>query len=353
MTKLGVGIIGAGQIAPLHAAGYLSDDRVRLHAVCDTRETLAVERALEWKTERYYTDYRELLADDQIHVVDILTPHNLHARIADEALRAGKHVNVQRPLALNLTDADSLIRQAKSRSLCLACGDWTTFTPSIRDAKTYLETGEIGEPVSVQTKVVIGAPEGGWEVRPESWLWRFDELKCGGGPFLFDAIYSAFAAACHLFGGVDRVQASIGRTEIYSGYYVDAPAAATWRHKDQGCVGSLNVSYCSELYVESSHYPLCATMEIAGTKGLIWARYTPANLRMTPALQMYRDGRMFSFGEVKDDWAASFQAATKNFIDAVLGEDTLRLSPDTAREILRMTLAARESSTTERVHKLY
>ena len=181
MTKLGVGIIGAGQIAPLHAAGYLADDRVSLHAVCDTREDLAIERSLMWKAECYYTDYRELLADDRVHIVDILTPHNLHARIADEALRAGKHVTIQRPIALNLADADSLVRQAEARNLQLNCGEWTAFTPAIQDAKTYLDTGEIGDPVSVQVKVAIGAPEGGWEVQPESWLWRFDELKCGGG----------------------------------------------------------------------------------------------------------------------------------------------------------------------------
>ena len=68
MTKLGVGIIGTGQISPLHAAGYLADDRVRLQAVCDTRQDLAVERALEWNASRYYTDYRELLEDEQVQI---------------------------------------------------------------------------------------------------------------------------------------------------------------------------------------------------------------------------------------------------------------------------------------------
>lgn len=353
MTKIGVGIIGAGQIAALHAKGYLADDRVRLRAVCDARESLAIDRALEWGAERYFTNFREVLADPEVHAIDIATPHHLHARIALDALRAGKHVIVQRPLALNVAEADNLVREARARNLTLACMEWTVFVPAIQDAKTYLETGEIGDPISCRIKVSIGAPEGGWKVRPESWLWRFDDQKCGGGPFLFDAIYGAFVAAGHLLGPADRLTAAIGRTEIYPGYYVDAPATAMWRHKWRSCPGTLEVSYSPELYIKSSHYPSDARIEITGSKGIMWARYSPGNVTMGPALQMYRDGRMFSFGEVKDTWDESFEAATRNFVDAIYGIDPLVFNAESGREMLRMTLAARESSQTDRVQKLF
>ena len=353
MTTIGVGIIGAGQIASLHAKGYQKDERVRIRAVCDLRENLAVAKALEWGAERYYNNYRELLADEGVHAVDILTPHHLHSRMALEALRAGKHVCVQRPLALTLAEADTLLNEARSNELQLVAFEWMPFQPALVDAKTYLETGEIGDPVCVRIKVGIGAPEGGWRVRPESWLWRFDPQKCGGGPFLFDAVYGAFVAALHLLGPVDRVNASIGRTEIYPGYFVDAPATAMWRHKWRSCHGNLELSYSPEMYIKSSHYPTDSRVELTGTKGVLWLRYSPGNVTMSAPLEMYRDGRMFSFGEVAESWDGAFEAATRTFIDAVYGIEGPRFNAEAGREVLRLTLAARESSHSERIQRLH
>ncbi len=352
MTTLGVGIIGAGQIAELHAKGYEADKRAKVQAVCDVREHTAIDRALAWKAPSYYTDYRELLKDDKVDVVDIITPHYLHAPLALEALRAGKHVMVQRPLALTVAEADRLIAEAQKRKLHLCVAEPAMFHSPLIDAKGYLESGEIGDPVSVRIKIGIGAPEGGWPVRPESWLWRFDPQKCGGGPFLFDAIYSSFVSAHHLLRDIEVVQAWIGRTEIYPGYFVDAPATMMWRHQWRGCPGSLEVSYSPEMYIKSSHYPTDARVELTGTKGILWLRTAPGNVTMGSPVQMYRDGRMFSFGEVNEDWAKNFARMTHNFIDVVFGVEDPRFRPETAREILRMTLAARDSSRSERSQKL-
>jgi predicted dehydrogenase len=351
-STLGVGIIGAGQIAALHAKGYQADPRARIRAVCDAREHTAIERAMAWKADRYYTDYRELLADPSVDVVDIMTPHYLHAPMALEALRAGKHVLVQRPLALTVAEADRLMAEAQKRELHLCVAESSVFHPPLTDAKGYLESGEIGEPVSVRIKVGIGAPEGGWAVRPESWLWRFDAQKCGGGPFLFDAIYSSFVSAFHLLGQVDVVQAWLGRTEIYPGYFVDAPATMMWRHRWRGCPGSLEMTYSPEMYIKSSHYPVDARIELTGTKGIIWLRTNPGDVTMSAPIRMYRDGRMFSFGEVSESWDENFQAMITNFLDAIYGINEARFRPDTGREILRLTLAARDANRSERPQKL-
>lgn len=352
MTSLGVGIIGAGQIAALHAAGYQADPRARIHAVCDLREPTAIDRALAWGAERYYTDYRQLLADPGVDLVDIITPHHLHAPLALEALRAGKHVLVQRPLALTVAEADRLMAEAQKNKLHLCVAEAGVFHPPLIDARGYLESGEIGEPVSVRIKVGIGAPEGGWSVRPESWLWRFDPQKCGGGPFLFDAIYGAFVSAFHLLGDVEMVQAWLGRTEIYPGYFVDAPATLMWRHRWRGCPGSLELTYSPEMYIKSSHYPVDARVELTGTKGILWLRTSPSNVTMSAPIQMYRDGRVFSFGEVAEGWEENFKAMIANFLDVATGRKEPRFRPDTGREILRLTLAARDSNRSERPQKL-
>ncbi len=351
MTTIKVGIIGAGQIAQLHADGYKEDDRAVIQAVCDVREDTAISKALQWGSQVCHTNYRAILADPDIDAVDILTPHHLHAPMILEALAAGKHVMVQRPLALTVADADRIIAEARKRNLTLCVAEPLLSHAPLLDARSYLEAGEIGEPVGIRVKVGVGAPEGGWKVRPESWLWRFDPKKCGGGPFLFDGIYGALVSATHLLDKVDQLSAWIGRTEIYPGYFVDAPASVMWRHRWRNCPGTLELTYSPEMYIRSSHYPTDTRIELTGTKGIIWLRTSPANVTMSAPVQMYRDGRLFSFGEVQEDWAQNFKATTRNFIDAIFGSAEPQCSAEQGRQLLRLAIAARDSSATERIQK--
>jgi predicted dinucleotide-utilizing enzyme len=94
MEKLNIGIIGCGLISKLHAIGYEDNPRVRLYAICDVDEELVTTRRREWKVERAFTDYRELLADPDVDAVEVITPHKLHEQIAIDALGAKKHVAV-------------------------------------------------------------------------------------------------------------------------------------------------------------------------------------------------------------------------------------------------------------------
>lgn len=97
--RLRVGIIGCGEISGLNAWGYLTDDR-------------AEKRAAEWDALKIYGDYRELLEDNSIDIVDILTPHHLHKQIVTYALSAGKHVSVQKPMARNVDECKEMIEGA-------------------------------------------------------------------------------------------------------------------------------------------------------------------------------------------------------------------------------------------------
>ncbi|NLG26761.1 MAG: Gfo/Idh/MocA family oxidoreductase, partial [Chloroflexi bacterium] len=100
MATLHVGIVGCGRIADLHALGYRDRTDARIAAVCDTRAGVARDKARAWGVDKVYTDYAELLADPGIGLVELLVPHHLHAEMAVQACRAGKHVSVQKPMAL-------------------------------------------------------------------------------------------------------------------------------------------------------------------------------------------------------------------------------------------------------------
>ena len=78
MAVLRVGIIGGGRITDLHALAYKDYPKAEIYAVCDVNEDIARTRAEEWGARRWFTDYRELLAEPAIEAVEVITPHHLH-----------------------------------------------------------------------------------------------------------------------------------------------------------------------------------------------------------------------------------------------------------------------------------
>jgi predicted dehydrogenase len=105
MTRLNIGIIGCGLIANLHARAYQDEERAQLYAVCDVDPECATARKEEWKAEKAFSDYRELLADPEVDAVEILTPHKLHEQMVIEAVDAKKHVALQEPMTVSLESA--------------------------------------------------------------------------------------------------------------------------------------------------------------------------------------------------------------------------------------------------------
>lgn len=148
MDWLRVGFIGAGRIADMHYLGYKDNPKARLCAICDADRAVSRRRAADWGVDKTYDDYRRLLDDPDVDAVEIITPHHLHSEMVIAALDAGKHVSVQKPMALNLTQADAMIDAAKrSGRLLRVIENYRYYEPFIR-AKELIETGEIGEPIS-------------------------------------------------------------------------------------------------------------------------------------------------------------------------------------------------------------
>ena len=105
MDKVRLGVLGAGNIAAMNVRGYLEDPRCDVVAVCDTDEEIGRQAAKEWGAESFYADLADLLADDSIDAVEVLTPTHLHHDHVIAALEAGKHVSVQKPVANSVEDA--------------------------------------------------------------------------------------------------------------------------------------------------------------------------------------------------------------------------------------------------------
>ena len=174
--------------------------------------------AKEWGAPKAYPDYRALLADPHVDAVEVITPHHLHAPMGIAALQAGKHLSLQKPMAVSVAECDALIEAAKRSGKCFRVFENFRYYPPLVRAKELLEAGAIGEPLSIRLKVVQGSMGQGWQVPYSRWAWRFDPIQSGGGRVIFDYGYHLFSVAMWLLGAVEKVYAWITyrpiRTEL-------------------------------------------------------------------------------------------------------------------------------------------
>ncbi len=141
---LGIGVVGYGYWGPNLVRNLWDHPNVAVAAVCDTR----TER-LDRVRRRYpgvgtTTRYEDLLADARIDAVVICTPVHTHFDLAWQALRSGRHVLVEKPLASSTEQASRLVEEARRRNLCLAVDHTFVFTPAVRRIRELVTRGEMG-----------------------------------------------------------------------------------------------------------------------------------------------------------------------------------------------------------------
>lgn len=349
MDKLRVGFIGAGRISDLHAIEYMQNPRAELFAVCDSDIKTAQTRATAWgvPANRVFTDYRGLLALKEIDLVEILTPHHLHLEHTLAAASAGKHISLQKPMALNIKEADEMIAAAKKAKVIFKVFENFIFYPPVLRAKGLIDNGEIGEPLTIRIKSNAANSPNMWEVPNSAWGWRFDQSKSGGGPLTFDDGHHKFSLAWFFMGGIaEEVHAWIGQmpgTWGNAGGFLDSPAIISWKFP-RNRFGSLEAVYSPEMIMDTAHYAQDDRIEITGTKGVIWITRGHGKLIDVPPVVMYRDRQTFTYSDMPVGWEHSFINSTRHFIDAYFKGEPPSLTGEQGREILRFALAAQESS---------
>jgi predicted dehydrogenase len=149
---LGVAVIGAGAISPAHIRAYLAfADRCKITVVCDLNEEKARQKIAEYNlAAEACADYRELLKREDIHLVSVCTPPYTHATITLDALRAGKHVIVEKPMASSLEECDAMIDAANRSGKVLSVIAQNRFTTPMMKLKAVLDSGLAGPVVHAQ-----------------------------------------------------------------------------------------------------------------------------------------------------------------------------------------------------------
>lgn len=365
-------IVGCGRIATLHVAGYKDNKDAELWGVFDKNMSAAKKFAEEHGIPKIYESYEEVLADKEVTAVEILVPHHLHCELTVQAANAGKHVSVQKPMAMNLEECNKMIAAAKENNVKLRVYENFVFYPPYQLAKKLLDDGEIGEPQGMRYKMnncslcSQNAPAAkmrakaagvsieelkptGWKVDTLSWTWRLNETLSGGGPVIFDDGYHKFSVIMNMLGDVEKVNSWIDYTPVIPGVYQDAPATIMWKHKNSKIYGVFDVTTSKDMYIESKYYTCDERMEITGSRGILWVtRCTATLLPDVAPVIMYRDGKLTEFRDMPCDWQDSFIGCTKDFIEAIRDDREPVLSGERGREVLKFALAAIDSAKSKR-----
>ena len=144
-----VAIVGAGFMGSAHAGNYAAlGDRVRVKAVCGRSAERAARVAATVGAEPT-VDLDSVLSDPDVQAVDVCVPTPLHREVAERAFAAGKHVFVEKPLALTLDDADAILATAERSGRMLMVGLVLRFWPEYVELARIVESGELGRPRAV------------------------------------------------------------------------------------------------------------------------------------------------------------------------------------------------------------
>jgi predicted dehydrogenase len=310
MYDMAAAVIGTGFIGPVHiealrrlgvrVAGVLGSSPEKSHRAA---EGLGVPRA--------YAGYDDVLADAEVQVVHITTPNRQHYAQAAAALRAGKHVLCEKPLAMNAQESAALVALARETGRVAGVNYNIRYYPLCLEARDMVRRGDVGDVYSV-----CGSYAQDWLFHPTDYNWRVLAEEGGRlravadiGTHWLDLIYhitgAEVEAVCADLSTVHPVrQRPTGEVETFSGKVqeVDATEAVEIRTEDYGCVllrfrgGARGMVWVSQVTAGRKN---CLRFELAGSRqALAWCSEAPNEMwvghRDRPNESLFRDPGLIS-----------------------------------------------------------
>lgn len=267
--KVKVGIIGSRFEADIHASAFkLAREEGEVVAVASPTPGNAAQLAKRYGIPRVFTDYREMLKENDIDMVTIATPNHLHAEMTLECARSGKHIVCEKPLATTLEEGEQMLHEAQKRGVLLMYAEELFFTPKYVKAKEMADEGAFGRIHLVKQSEKHFGPH-------SPWFW--DVSRSGGGALM--------DLGCH---GIAFCYWFLGRPAIHSVYC----QLGTYVHTDKtqgddeslcilefanGAVGMVENSWARRGGMDDR-------IEVYGEDGV-----TYANLHMGNALPTYSE----------------------------------------------------------------
>lgn len=266
-----VGIIGAGSISTRHINAYKANANAEIVMIADLNEELAKSRAQEFDIPNYCTNYKELLRDDAIEAVSIVTPTFTHCQIVIDALEAGKHVLCEKPPALTEAEAAKCAEVSKKTGKVLMYGFVRRFALHTDYLLNFRDNGGFGKIYAADiTRQLRCSSINGWFV---------DKKKSGGG-MLMDAAIHELDMALYMMGYPKPVSV-LGfttyankdlpkRVKGVPGDYASINNAGCERTVESAANGFITLENGSCITIRASHIEFCnkegVSIELLGDK---------------------------------------------------------------------------------------
>lgn len=322
MRQIGVGVIGVGVMGEQHVQAYVRNPLAKLVAVAEVAEARAQEISRKYGVTAY-ADMRKLLERDDMEAVSICTSDPLHVDPALQALAAGKHVLLEKPIATTLADADRIIVAARQAGVKFMVGHIVRFDPRYAKVKELIEGGALGELETIfARRLNLAAAQkvlkGRVSVLSFLGVHDFDIMRWMAG---------SEAVRVHTEAEARLLKAR--------GYDVEDMTFTLIRFAN-GVIG------CAEIgWILPDTHPRRADfkLEAIGTKGVASVDLLEQGLYVCTESEGFQRP---SFGH-------SIDAEVAHFIDCVLHDESPLVSGEDGRAALEMSLAAQSSARTGEV----
>lgn len=228
---INVAVLGLGRIGPSHARTVQQNPRASLVAIAEADQAKLERVAGDFPGVRRQRDYRDVLESPDVQAVIIALPHWLHEQAAVDAVQAGKHVLIEKPLANSVEECERIVAAVSSSRIKFMVGHTQHFYPIVAAAKRLLDAGEIG-------RLIMGIDSWYKPLEPEKRpSWMLDR-KLGGGMMLMDGVHMIDRLLWHVGARVMAVKAMNGNP-VYPEIPADDTAMAFLQFEN-GVVATLS-----------------------------------------------------------------------------------------------------------------
>lgn len=334
-----VGLIGSQFISTIHAEALQHCPEARIAAVASPAPGNAARFAGRFGIPRSFTDYRQLLTLPEIQMVVVGAPNDLHCQIVLDAAAAGKHIVIEKPLCLNLAEADRMIAACRQAGVKLMYAEELCFAPKYVRLKQLLDSGALGKPTLLKQSEKHDGPHA-------AHFWDVD--RSGGGVTM--------DMGCH---AIEFFRWMLGRPRIKTVYAQMSTQVHTDKTRgDDNSILILEFENGVIAMAEESWTKLGGMddrAEVHGSDGVAYADLLHGN-----AIETYSRGgydyavekagstRGWSFTIYEEAWNYGFHAEMAHFVDCVQNNKPPLVTGDDARVVLEVIFAAYESARTGR-----